>query len=170
MRWRQWPLGRAAAILVASAGAVSALELTGVIQWTAEAEHTVPPPTSVAAQPNDASPPEASGGIAVDVPEAGLTITMAVVGSAPELDVVWVSGNTARVVAPSGSRFAYADGRVDVSLQPGPVSVELPSSGSPLSLQVGGRVYLRRSGSQIAIEGPIVERGEDRLHFGGARE
>ncbi len=166
--WRRWPLGRAAVLLLASAGAVSALT------WSPLRSLWAPAPTVPASAPETVEAPATqenlareatTGGIAV--PVTGGRIEVIVRGTTPGsmLEVAWTAEATARIVAPTGSDFTYADGRIEVDAAAGGLRIELPRAASAASLEVDGRLYVERSAVGVVVHVPVVERTEDIIRF-----
>ena len=159
--WRPAHLGRAAAVLLVAAGAVSALPGSPVRQWISSPEGTVPAAGPEAASMQEAEP----SAVTVPVESEGLRVLVSSLGPLSELEVVWIGGAAARVEAPAGSRFTYASGRVEALVAGGPVRVELPRAGAPVSLEVDGVPYLTRADDEVRVEGPVGERSEQRILF-----
>jgi len=160
-----WPrhMGRAAAILLVAAGAVSALPGSPVRQWFTPADAG---DDGVAAAVDRTDLWEgAPAGIEVAVPSTGILITIHALGPLEDLEVVWGDQPSARVEAPAGSRFSYAEGRLEALVAGGPVTVSLPRTGAPATLEVDGRPYLVRSGERMDVTGPVGERTDDRIRF-----
>ena len=161
--WRRGHLGRAAAILLLTAGAASALPWSPVRHWWVEER----PAITSAPEPAGAGPQAATpvAGISVAVPEGRIAIIVRNAEPGTVIDVVWVDRAAARVSASSGSGFTYADGRAEVEAAPGPIRIELPRDAGFASLEVDGRVFLERSAEGIAVFGPAVERSEAGIRF-----
>lgn len=162
--WRRWPLGRAAILLLASAGAASALTwspLRSLWSPTPSSTETESPP---AAAPAPALDPQMS---AIAVPVSDGRIDVIVRGAAPgsSLEVAWSVEVTARIVAPPGSGFTYADGRVEVDATAGPLRIELPRAASAATVVVGNRLFVERTASGVVVHEPVVERTEDIVRF-----
>lgn len=160
--WMPAHLGRAAAVLLVAAGAVSALPGSPVRQWITGDD------TSPAADPAIRVAPEQeaqSAGVTVPVANAGIRVLVSSLGPLDRLEVVWVEGGSARVDAPPGSRFSYAEGRVEALVAGGPVRIELPRSGASVSLEVDGVPYLTRTGDAVEVTGPVGERTDARILF-----
>lgn len=160
-----WPrhMGRAAAVLLVATGAVSALPGSPVRQWLAD-----PAPEATPAGLAVAATQEAlSAGIEVTVPPSGLVVQIAPVGPLVEFEVAWGEGLVATVEAPAGSRFSYAEGRLEAIVAGGPVRVVVPRSGPRVALEVDGRPYLVRSEAGTEVTGPVGDRSDDRIRFLG---
>jgi hypothetical protein len=64
-----------------------------------------------------------------------------------------------------GSRFTSGEGRLEATLAPGRVRVELPRGFSPLSLEVDGSVVLRSTPRGLEVTGAVLERGDAGITF-----
>lgn len=159
--WMPAHMGRAAAVLLIAAGAVSALPGSPVRQWIGD-------DTSPAADPAVRVVPEQeaqSAGVTVPVASAGIRVLVSSLGPLDRLEVVWVDGGSARVDAPPGSRFSYAEGRIEALVAGGPVRIELPRSGASVTVEVDGVPYLTRTGDVVEVTGPVGERTDARILF-----
>ncbi|HSW28075.1 MAG TPA: hypothetical protein VLH75_01160 [Longimicrobiales bacterium] len=165
-----WSLSRAAGILLVTAAGLSALPGSPVRVWVEDLVR--PAPEEVAAP----EPEPAAEAAATDVPaaEAGVRLTvaggpLAVVlrGAEPgtEVRVTWIPGSEAALFAPVGSRFTSGEGRLEATLAPGRVRVELPRGFSPLALEVDGSVLLRSTPQGLEVRGAVVQRGEAGITF-----
>lgn len=164
--WWRGHLGRAAALLVLTAGAASALPWSPIRHWWTGAPASAPmaePGTGVATPSAPQAAPAA--GISVGVPDGRITVVVSGAEPGTVIDVRWVERATARVSAPSGSGFTYADGRAEVEAAPGPIEVDLPRAAEAASLVVDGRVFLERIGAELDVPGPAVERTDARIRF-----
>jgi hypothetical protein len=159
---RRIPVGRAAAILLVTAGAAAALPWSPLARWWSAP--TVPPnPSTTATQ--EALPPgdPATASIAVDVVDA----IEVVVNGAPAgatVEVVWLGESFARVAAPSGSQFTFSNGRIELQATAGAVRLELPRT-ARARVVVNGRDYLQRSASGITVVEPGAEVADERIRF-----
>jgi hypothetical protein len=163
--WLRGHVGRAAALLALTAGAASALPWSPVRQWWAGApvETTAEPdPEPVVGAVSQGAP---VAGISVAVPEGRIAVIVTGTEAGTVIDVRWVERATARVSAPSGSGFTYADGRAEVEAAPGPIEVQLPREADAASLVVDGRLFLERSGARLEVPGPAVERTAEGIRF-----
>lgn len=156
-------LGRAAAILLLAAGAVTAaLPGSPVRDWLRPTpDATTVPPEAVAAIAQEAH----EGGIVVSVPDGRIDVVLTGVQAGSRLDVVWRDAATARISAAAGSSFSYAEGRAEARVSAGPVRVELPRYAPVVSISVDGRTYLRRSSSGLELLAPVVEQSDDLIRF-----
>jgi hypothetical protein len=166
-RWRQWPLGRAAALLIATAGAASALTWTPIRSlWTTPevVPAATPTPTSTSTPTGATTQMPTTSGIAVDL--EGLALAVIVRGAAPGavVEVVWTSEAVARVEGPAGSGFTYGEGRLEVESAAGDLRLELPRAARS-TVEVDGRVWVERSVEGLSVNGPTIERTNDLLRF-----
>lgn len=164
--WRHWPLGRAAMILLASAGAASALTWSPLRSlWPPPP--SAPEPAAVAAPAPTLAPPQETTPSGIAVPVSDGRIEVIVRGAAPgsALEVAWSREAIARIVAAPGSVFTYADGRVEVDAAAGGLRVELPRAASAATVEVDGLVYVQRSAAGVVVLKPAVERTDDLIRF-----
>lgn len=161
--WRPAHLGRAAAVLLVAAGAVSALPGSPVREWLSG-----PPSSEVEPGVLETAPvlQEAeAAGVTVPVSSGGVRVLISSLGPLGSLEIVWSDDEDVHLDAPAGSRFSYAEGRVEALVAGGPVRIRLPREGAPVSVDVDGTSFLTRSGDQIRVTGPVVERSENRILF-----
>jgi hypothetical protein len=162
--WLRAHLGRAAAILVLTAGAASALPWSPVREWWSgppgDVTPSAEPVRAVAA--GQGSP---AAGLSVAVPEGGIAVVIREAAPGAAIDVAWADGAIASISAPPGSAFSYADGRIEVVAAAGPVLLELPRTAGFVSVEVDGRIFLERSGDRLDIPGPTAERTDSHVRF-----
>ncbi len=164
-----WSLSRAAGLLLVTAAAASALPGSPVRAWLGqrfggdESATTVPSP-AIEGAPAAARAAEATG-VRLSVPSGPLRVLLRDVRAGTDVRVRLVPGTEASVYAPAGSRFTSAAGRVEARVMPGEVRVELPTGVEPVSLEVGGRIYLRSTDAGLEVHGPVVTRTEDEILF-----
>lgn len=160
--WMPAHMGRAAAVLLVAAGAVSAMPGSPVRQWIANVDTSPAEDPAVRVAPAQEAQ---AAGVTVPVASSGMRVLVSSLGPLDRLEVVWVDGGSARVDAPPGSRFSYAEGRVEALVAGGPVRVELPRSGASVTLEVDGVRYLTRTGDVVEVTGPVGERTDARILF-----
>lgn len=165
--WGSGHLGRAAALLLVTAGAAAALPWSPVrtLWWPAGPE---PEPAAGAATPTEAASPgarSAETGIAVPVSDGFVQVVVRGADPGTVLEVTWSDQDAARLAAPAGSRFTYAAGRVEVDASRGRLAVELPRGATRVSLEVDGRLYLSGSPTSPEVLAPAIERNEDGIRF-----
>lgn len=161
---------RAAGLIVflGAASAAAALPRSPVHDWVRRLLRFGTPVDTVAvpASPSaGASNGPETTGVRLDVGGGPLSVALRGVSAGTEIDVRWVPGSEAAVFAPVGSRFTSATGWLEARLVPGPVRVELPRASVPITLEVGGVVYLARTADGLTVTGPVLRRGEDAIAF-----
>jgi hypothetical protein len=160
-------LSRAAGILLVTAAAASALPGSPVRRWLSEtignddAAVTAPAPVEIAPTAAAAE----TTGVRLSVPSGALRVVLQDVVAGTDVRVVIVPGTEAAVFAPAGSRFTSAAGRLEARVTPGEIRVELPTGVDPVSLEVGGRIYLQSTGERLDVRGPVSSRTEDEILF-----
>jgi hypothetical protein len=167
--WGGRHLGRAAALLLLTAGAVAALPgsplrtlLTlPVIGLSSEAPDPVTEPAPAGPVVRERS----DVAIAVAVPEGDVQVAVRGADPGTEISVVWTEQASARLTAPAGSRFTYSAGRIEVDASRGALLIELPRAAAAVSLEVDGRLYLTGSAEEPEVLGPAVETTDDSILF-----
>jgi len=162
---RQIPFGRAAAILLVTAGAAAALPWSPLSRWlspTAPSPATAPTslPTSPAQAPR---PADLETTVSMNVVDR-IDVIVSGASSGAALDVVWRDGAEALVAAPRGSSFSLATSRVEVGATDGAVRVEIPRAAAA-TVVVNGRTYLRRSTEGLSLVEPATEVSDERVRF-----
>ena len=171
-RWSGWHLGRAAALLLLTAGAATALPgsplrgilLPAVLQGTPASEPAAQP-DAAAESSATVSPALVDAGIQVALPDGVVDVVVRGADPGTELVVEWSDQAAARVTAPPGSRFTYSAGRIELDTARGEIRVALPRAARAVSLQVDGRPYMGGSPSALEVTGPTVERTEQSIRF-----
>jgi hypothetical protein len=161
--WRRWPLGRAAMILLATAGAASALTWSPLREWLAPAEPTSAPTPAVTSEP--ALELAETSAIAVEVLGGRIAVIIRGAAAGTAIEVVWGEGLSARVEGPRGSGFTYGDGRLEVDAAAGALRVELPRAVGSAVVEIDGQVYLERSDGRVDLAVAAVERTDDLVRF-----
>jgi hypothetical protein len=159
---RSIPIGRAAAILLVTAGAVAALPWSPISPWhTAPSSPTsLPTPTSQSAAPVGAA---TTARVTVDVTDRiDFVVRSASAGTA--LEIVWRDDTAASVAAPEGSSFALGAGRVEVQATAGAIRIEAPR-GAELAVTVNGRTFLERSAAGLTVAEPAAEVTDGGVRF-----
>lgn len=165
--WRRWPLGRAAMLLLATAGAASALTWTPIrSMFTARAPATGTTTTSTQVPAMSTAPAQLveRSGIAVDVAGGEIRVIVREAVPGTVLGVVWSDDATARISGPAGSAFTYGDGRLEVDAEDGDLRLELPRTATS-TVEVNGRVYVARTPTGVTVSEPAVERTDERVLF-----
>ena len=165
-----WSFSRAAGILLVTAAGLSALPGSPVRTWIEgllrpapeEARTTAAEPAAEAPVPE--APPEEAG---VRLPLDGGSLAVVLREAAPgtEIRVTWIPGREAALFAPVGSRFTSGEGRLEATLAPGPVRVEIHRGAAPLSLEVDGSVLLRSTPEGLEVRGDVLERSANGITF-----
>ena len=168
-RWGSRHLGRAAAVLLVTAGAAAALPGSPVrILWgpsTREPALDPPAALSVVGTQSTPSPDASSAGITVAVSDGFVQVVVRGAAPGSEVSVAWTDQHTASLTAPPGSRFTYSAGRVEVDASRGAVRMELPRDARLVSLEVDGDLYLTGSPGSLEVLGPAVERTDESIRF-----
>jgi hypothetical protein len=159
-RWRAH-IGRAAAVLLLAAGAAYALPGSPVRAWL---EGSVEGDGATAVGPTSQEA-VGEGAIEVDLDAGRIQVVLSGLPPGSTLDVVWTDRATARIVAAAGSSFSFGEGRAEAVVPPGPVRVELPRGASAVSVEVDGRMYLRRAADGLEILVPAAEHTAERIRF-----
>jgi len=160
---RSIPIGRAAAILLVTAGAVAALPWSPISPWRATpptAPTSLPTTTSQSAAPEGAA---SAASVTVDVTDR-IEFVVRSVPAGSALEVVWRDDTAASVAAPEGSSFALGAGRVEVDASAGAIRIEAPR-GADLAVTVNGRTFLERSAAGLTVAEPAVEVTDEGVRF-----
>lgn len=157
-----WAVGRAAVLLLALTGVVYAMPGSPLREWLGP--RTRPETAEIPATGGPEAAP-ASEGIELTVPEGGLRIVFTSIAADATVEVRWVEGRRAAIVAGQGSRYSVSQGRAEIDAAPGPVSVSLPRAAGPLTIDVGGRMILRSADGELELSGDVVSRSADRIVF-----
>ena len=154
-------LGRAAALVLLASGAVYAMPNSPLRGWlsgdagTDAAVVESPPPVEVAS-------PE---GVELTVPAGGLTIRLTSVQPDQRIEVVWVEGDRASVVAASDSYYAVSSSGVGVDVREGDVRIGLPTGPEPIIIEANGRMVLSRVDGAVRVQGDVVSRDPNGIVF-----
>ena len=142
-------LRRAAAILLVTAGAVSALPSSPVRAWLAGGSKETPEGTAV-------GPATASTGSdirSIGVPaQPGLVIALTGAEAGTPVSLTFELREAVEVSAAEGTRFAIADNRVDASEVVGPVVIRVPEDAPSLTVTLEGRMMFRGTLSQFEVD------------------
>ncbi len=144
-------LGRAAAILLLGATAVSALPGSPVRDWIESGQ-------TEGAETVTATVESATEAIEVPVGVEGLQIVLR--GTGVGVDISWTDALTARIEAAQGSRFVVAGGRAEVDVTEGVVTLTLPRALGPLSVEVGGWTVMTNDAQGIQVDERARPRGD----------
>ena len=170
--WRT-PLARAAVIVLLLGGTASALPGSPVRDWLSTLLGSGLVVEEIPGAGGEGAAGAAAAPAAADDQGTGIRLAaqaplrISILGLGPDQDVIvrWVTIDEVAVLAPAGSRFTSSDGRVEAVVSGGPVTVELPRTMTPATLEVGGRIYLRRSADGLEVPGPTRDRSNDRIFF-----
>lgn len=113
----------------------------------------------------DAPAGEAESGVRVS--PAGGRVRIVLTGLPPgsRIDVRLVDGAEAGVRGMGGGRYRTAPGLIEV-VEPGAgVRVEIPREVPSATVEVDGRVYLRKEGGRLEVAGPATDSTEAELRF-----
>jgi hypothetical protein len=164
-----WSLSRAAGLLLVTAAGLSALPGSPVRRWVSRVLAPDAPEArteAVAAPAAEAVPSEAEAtGIRLAVARGPLRVLVLGAATGAEIRVRWVPGADVAVFAPVGSRFISGEGRLEARVTSGLVRVELPRGVVPVSLEVGGRIYLRSTDAGLDVPGPVSEQSASEIVF-----
>ena len=156
-----------AAIIVLFFGAVvaTALPASPVRGWFAAGwDRAVELFTGPAADENAALPADSalsaqtpeSAGVRLEVETGELLVLLQDIEPGTVLDVRFVDGFQAAAFAAQPARFRTAEGRIEVIGGSGRIRVDIPRSVDVASIQVNGRMYIRKAGDELDVAGPIV--------------
>ncbi len=165
-----------AAILVLFFGAVvaTALPASPVRGWiTSGWDRAVELFTGTAADDSAAIPADSalsaqtpeSGGVRLEVETGELLVLLQDIEPGTELDVRFVDGFRAAAFAAQPARFRTAEGRIEVIGGSGRIRVDIPRSVDVASIQVNGRMYIRKAGDELDVAGPIVAQTPGEIRF-----
>ncbi len=165
-----------AAILVLFFGAVvaTALPASPVRGWIAAGWHRAAELFTGTAQDESAALPADSAlsaqtsefaGVRLEVETGELLVLLQDIEPGTELDVRFVDGFQAAAFAAQPARFRTADGRIEVIGASGRVRLDIPRSVDVVSIQVNGRMYIRKAGDVLDVTGPIVTQTPGEIRF-----
>jgi len=166
-----WIRAAGVVLFLGAASAAAALPGSPLRRWVTDVIPRATPESATVGHPAPAATAaEEPTGVRIGVSHGALQVVLRGVPADGEVAVRWVPGNQAAVFGPAGSRFTSATGRLEATLTPGPVRVELPREVVPTSLQVDGRIYLSLTSDGLKVPGPVIRRDETEIVFrGGAR-
>jgi hypothetical protein len=162
-----WSLSRAAGLLMVTAAGLSALPGSPVRNWASRVLAPEAPEVGTEAAPTPApSSTEAEAtGIRLAVPRGPLRVIVGGAEVGTVIRVQWVPGADAAVFAPAGSRFTSGEGRLEARVTSGTVRIEIPRGVVPVSLEVGGRIYLRSTAAGLDVPGPVTQQSASEIVF-----
>ncbi|HSG07003.1 MAG TPA: hypothetical protein VLA36_01510 [Longimicrobiales bacterium] len=164
-----WSLSRAAGLLLVTAAGLSALPGSPVRHWASRVLAPEAPRQGTERAPTPASAPSSAEaeatGIRLAVPRGPLRVIVGGAETGAVIRVQWVPGAEAAIFAPAGSRFTSGEGRLEAQVTSGTVRIELPRGVLPVSLEVGGRIYLRSTDAGLDVPGPVTRQSTSEIVF-----
>ena len=161
-----WHLGRAAGVMLVVAGAAAALPGSPLHSWLWDAREAPASAGEAAVEAADVegrtSEPTA---VRVEAGAGPVLVSLRGVAAGDLVEVRWVPGTQVAVFAPAGSAFSSAEGRIEATVVPGSVRVELPRGIVPASLEVSGRMFLQSTSAGVQVTGPVETRDDDVIRF-----
>lgn len=158
-----WPLGRAAVLLLVGAGAAYAIPGSPIRAWLDPVEVA---PSHGAATSTVVEPQAVEdGGIEVGLRSGAIAISLTGVGDAEQITVTWVDEPVARISAPAGSSYGFAEGRAEVSVTPGPVRIEVDRAATSVVLEVNGRMVLGGPAANPRVTAEVATQTPDQIVF-----
>lgn len=156
-----WSLGRAAVLLLVATGVAYAFPGSPLREWLS------PRPTldSVDAPSATGAARSPSEAIDVGIPPDGLRVVLTGLPSEATVEVRWIEGTRATIVAPPGSRYTVSEGRAAVGVTTGPVIIAVPRDGPAITIEVDERMIFRRVDGALELSGEVVSRSADRIVF-----
>ena len=155
------PLGRAAGLLLLAGGAVYAMPGSPVRDWVGEigVGARVDPLASTSQEWSRA------GSIEVEIPDEGIHIGLRSVTPGTVVQLLWLDDPIARITAAEGSSYAFAEGRAEAMVAPGPVRIEIFRDTPTVSLEVNGRMVFQGSARTPSLLESVGVRQSDRVVF-----
>lgn len=164
-----WSLSRAAGLLLVTAAGLSALPGSPVRNWASRALAPEVPEVGTEAAPAPTPAPSSTEaeatGIRLAVPRGPLRVIVDGAEAGTVIRVQFVPGADAAVFAPAGSRFTSGEGRLEARVTTGTVRIEIPRGVVPVSLEVGGRIYLRSTDAGLDVPGPVTQQNASEIVF-----
>ncbi len=158
-----WPLGRAAVLLLVGAGAAYAIPGSPLREWIDPVDAA---PSHAAATSSTVEPQAVEdGGIEVGLRAGAIAISLTGVRDEARITVTWVDERVARISAPVGSSYGFAEGRAEVSVTPGPVRIEVDRAATSVVLEVNGRMILGGPAANPRVTGEVVTQTADHIVF-----
>ena len=81
------------------------------------------------------------------------------------VEVVFVDGSLAGVFATVDSRFRSSPGRLEATIPVGGARVEVPRLAGQVLLLADGELLLQKNGDSLTVQGPVRDRGPNRIVF-----
>ena len=117
------------------------------------------PPLGPPAAEAPAQTPEPAG-VRLEVGGGDLLVRLVDAAPGTELDVRLTDGFQAAVFAPPPAGFRTSEGRIEVTGGSGRVRVDLPRSVRAASIEVNGRISVRKVGDRLDATGSVVRRSD----------
>lgn len=157
------PLGRAAALLLVAGGAAWAMPGSPVRDWVSSTDSDA----AVDSAPLEAVPAQAveGGGIEVDMPAEGIVVSLSSVDGDSDVRLEWVDRPVARISAAAGSTYAFAEGRAEADVAPGPVVVEIDRAATSVTIEINGQVVFAGTASAATVTDGTASSTADGLVF-----
>jgi hypothetical protein len=166
-----WLRAAGVVLFLASASAAAALPGSPLRRWVGDLMERSASGAATADHPTPAAlPTEEATGVRISVSGGALQVLLRGVPAGGDIEVHWVPGSEAAVFGPVGSRFTSAAGRIEATLNPGRVRVELPRGVVPTTLVVNDHTYLSRTLGGLEVPGPVIRQDDSIIVFrAGAR-
>ncbi|MGI9625275.1 MAG: hypothetical protein ACR2QM_00450, partial [Longimicrobiales bacterium] len=140
------PVAKAAGLLLVAAGAAAAAVPGSPLRDWLE-NRSAPPPEVVAPEAAVAT----STGVRLPVSDGALLVVLPQPLASERLAVSVVDGDLVEVTAGPGTRFSTSQGRIELADVTGPVTVLIPKAQALATVEIGGMVYLRKSGERVEV-------------------
>lgn len=171
-RFRIQGLGRAAAVaLLLLGGAASALPGSPVRHWISSGWNRI---TGRNAPEQSTTPPAESplpslaseeAGAGIGVPGGVVELRVEGLPEGEEITVLLVEGDQAGIYGPATTRFRTEEGKIEAFVAEGGIRVELPRAVNRATVVVNGIPYLRKSGDNLEILGPVKDSASAEIRF-----
>lgn len=139
------PAKAAGLLLVAAGAAAAAIPGSPLRNWV---ENFVATPAEVTVAPAAVT---ASTGVRLPVHDGPLVVVLPQAMASERLTISVVDGDMVEVLADADTRFSTSRGRVELADVTGPVTVRIPKAQVMATVEVGGTVYLRKSGERVEV-------------------
>lgn len=169
---RNLPRAASFAVLL-TAGAAAALPGSPLRRWAAQGWESISGSSAAPALPAEGDPSpsiEGSGSqgvVGATLPVSGqeIEIRVEMPGGEGALWVILVEGTRAGIFAGEGTRFRTEEALLEARGARGEVRLEVPLGVSRVVVTVNGEVYLRKTGEELEILGPVTDRTPGEIHF-----
>lgn len=106
-----------------------------------------------------------TAGVRLEVLGGELEVLLQDIPAGTELSVFFVDGFQAGAFAAEPARFRTAEGLIEVAGGSGVIRIDVPRSVEVASIRVNGRMYIRKTGEELDVAGPIVTRTSDEIRL-----